>query len=973
MASPALAQTSPKKPLTQDTYDSWRTIAAPVVSADGRWIAYTLSPVVGDGEVIVRATSGNRELRFDRGYTGRPMLTTVAANAFRAPPVQFTADSRRVLFISYAPRAEFDAARRAKKKTTPKPRLTIVDVVTGTASVIPGVASFRVANDNGKYLVYSLAKDSAAGDSARKSESSVAAAAPGGTPRPVSSDSTREPTPKKELGTPLVVRELTSGTEARIEDVDSYAVDSAGLWLAYTVSSAAPERDGAYLRKLASGATTTLLSGAGRYKGLTFDRAGKQLAFVSDRGEYARPRPRYALYYAARAGEPAREIVPANAFGADSALGSTVAFSRLGGTVRFGMAAVAPDSIPADSLADRAVYDLWTYKDQRLQPQQRVTAKEDRARTYMTLYQIASGRTVLIGNDSVPDGTLTDDGRRVLLANESPYAIPAMWGEGGSGVYVVDALTGARTLVAKRLEFDAELSTGQRYVQWFDRGAWYTYSLETGRTTNVTAAMKGVRLDQETYDQPSTPPAWGAAGWTRGDARMLVYDRFDIWELDPAGRAAPRNITDSAGVRQRIVFRIARPEERDQGRERGRGRAEQHAIDPSRPVLLATQNAETRAAGFYRLDMRARRAPERIVIADAKFGDPVKAQRADVYMVTREATAEFPNVWVGRDLAALTRVTDANPQQAQYRWPTSELVRWTSDDGIPLQGILYRPDGFDRSRKYPMVVYYYERLSDNLNSYYAPTGRNVVNPVVYASYGYLVFMPDIAYKTGYPGQSALRSVVPGVRSLVARGFVKPDAIGCAGQSWGGYETAYMVTQTDVFRACMAGAPVANMTSAYGGIRWETGLSRAFQYERTQSRIGGSLWTARDRYIENSPLFYADRVRTPLLIMSNDADGAVPWYQGIELFTALRRLGKEAYLVVYNGDAHNPVKRANQKDIDMKMLQFFGYHLQGQPAPEWMTKGIPFLQKGRDQLTPATPRIAGPPPATGAASSGAANR
>ena len=336
-------------------------------------------------------------------------------------------------------------------------------------------------------------------------------------------------------------------------------------------------------------------------------------------------------------------------------------------------------------------------------------------------------------------------------------------------------------------------------------------------------------------------------------------------------------------------------------------------------------------------------------MADARFGVPMKAADAEVYAVTRQTYTEFPNVWVGERLDALTKVTDANPQQSQYAWGSAELVSWTNGDGVPLQGVVYKPANFDATKKYPMVVYYYESLSDNLHQYSAPAGRNVINPTVYASNGYVVFFPDIAYTTGYPGQSALKSIVPGVQSLVARGFVDPKRVGIAGQSWGGYQSAYIVTQTPMFAAAFLGAPVANMTSAYGGIRWESGNSRVQQYEHGQSRIGGSLWESTMRYIENSPLFYVDRVQTPVLIMSNDGDGAVPWYQGIELFIGLKRFGKEAYFVDYNGDAHNPRKRANQLDVDRRMQQFFANKLKGEPAPEWMQKGIPFLDKGRDQF------------------------
>jgi dipeptidyl aminopeptidase/acylaminoacyl peptidase len=254
-----------------------------------------------------------------------------------------------------------------------------------------------------------------------------------------------------------------------------------------------------------------------------------------------------------------------------------------------------------------------------------------------------------------------------------------------------------------------------------------------------------------------------------------------------------------------------------------------------------------------------------------------------------------------------------------------------------------------------MIAYFYEQLSNNLNAYVPPGGRNVINPTNYTSNGYLVFEPDIHYETGYPGPSAFKSIVPGVQSIMARGFVDPNGLGIQGQSWGGYQALYIVTQTPLFRAAMTGAPVADMFSAYGGIRWQSGLARAFQYEHTQSRIGGSIWEKPMRYMENSPLFWADRITTPVMIMSNDGDGSVPWYQGIEMFVAMRRLGKEVYLVNYNGDEHNPTKRANQKDVAMRMQQFFDHHLRGAPAPEWMENGIPYKQKGRDQLAPAAVR------------------
>jgi dipeptidyl aminopeptidase/acylaminoacyl peptidase len=373
---------------------------------------------------------------------------------------------------------------------------------------------------------------------------------------------------------------------------------------------------------------------------------------------------------------------------------------------------------------------------------------------------------------------------------------------------------------------------------------------------------------------------------------------------------------------------------------------EERFIDPAKPLILSAFSEPSKASGFWTDRVGGNEPPKMLVMGNERYGSLQKARDTDTYLVTRSTFRDFPNLWTGEQLNALRKISDANPQQAEYAWGDVELVRWMSGDGIPLEGLLYKPAGFDPSKQYPMVVYYYETHSENLHQYVPPAGRNVVNPTVYTSLGYLVFMPDIAYMDGYPGPSAVKSIVPGVQSLIARGFVDPKGIGATGQSWGGYQTAYLITQTNLFSAAVANAPVANMTSAYGGIRWETGLARAFQYEKTQSRIGGSLWEYPMRYLENSPLFHADRVQTPLLMMHNDNDGAVPWYQGIEMFVALRRLGKEVYLVSYNGDEHNPTKRANQKDIDMRMLQFFDHHLRGAPAPAWMKSGIPFEQKGR---------------------------
>jgi dipeptidyl aminopeptidase/acylaminoacyl peptidase len=297
----------------------------------------------------------------------------------------------------------------------------------------------------------------------------------------------------------------------------------------------------------------------------------------------------------------------------------------------------------------------------------------------------------------------------------------------------------------------------------------------------------------------------------------------------------------------------------------------------------------------------------------------------------------------------IKKISEANPQQKDYRWGTAELVKWKSLEGIDLEGLLYKPEGFDPNQKYPMITYFYERNSDNLYNHYVPApSASTINISYFVSNGYLVFVPDIVYKNGRPGPSAYNCIMPGVMSLLNTGYVNPKRLAIQGQSWGGYQVAYLVTQTNLFRAAGAGAPVANMTSAYGGIRWGTGLSRQAQYEFTQTRIGGSLWEKPSEYIQNSPLFFLPKVQTPLFIMANDEDDAVPYYQGIELFMGLKRLGKPAWLVSYNGEKHNLVQRKNRKDLSIRLYQFLDHYLKDAPAPSWMTEGLPMIEKGINQ-------------------------
>ena len=247
----------------------------------------------------------------------------------------------------------------------------------------------------------------------------------------------------------------------------------------------------------------------------------------------------------------------------------------------------------------------------------------------------------------------------------------------------------------------------------------------------------------------------------------------------------------------------------------------------------------------------------------------------------------------------------------RWAWGHAELVDWLNADGKKVQGVLIYPGDYDPEKRYPVLVYYYARFSQRLHDFNHPFTNHRPVFAQYASDGYAVFLPDIWFDIGTPGYSATKNLVPGVQRLVEMGIADPDGLGLHGHSWSGYQTAFVITQTDIFSAAVAGAPVSNMTSAYSGIRWGSGLARQFQYEQSQSRLGVSMWENLQPYIENSPVFFADRINTPLLLQFGDDDGAVPWYQGIEMYLAMRRLQKDAVFLHYKGEPHHLQKYPKQ--------------------------------------------------------------
>jgi dipeptidyl aminopeptidase/acylaminoacyl peptidase len=540
-----------------------------------------------------------------------------------------------------------------------------------------------------------------------------------------------------------------------------------------------------------------------------------------------------------------------------------------------------------------------------------------------------------------PSGRPGEDANRTLGTDDLPYRQEISWDGTYSDVYLVDVKSGQRRRINERFRSGAPmtLSPAGKYLLYFDESQndWFSYRAADGVRVNLTEKL-GMNFWREDHDSPSLPPAYGTGGWTADDRSVLLYDKYDIWEVKPDGTAA-RMVTNGAGRKQGIVFRYRSLD------------PEQRTVPGDQPLLLSANEDRTEDSGFYRVPLQGSAAPEKLVMLPKAFGQIVKARNADRLAVTLSRFDEFPDLWVtDTSFRDLKKISNANPQQSQFVWGKAELVKYRNADGTDLRAILVKPEDFDPAKKYPLMVYIYEELSEGLHSYRAPAPGTSINITRYVSNGYIVLMPDIVYDTGYPGESAEKCVIPAVNSIVAQGYVDPARIGIQGHSWGGYQITHLITRTNMFAAVQAGASVSDLVSAYGGIRWGTGMSRAFQYEKTQSRIGAAPWDAPLQFIENSPIFWVRKVQTPYLSIHNDEDDAVPWYQGIEFFSALRRLGKEAYMFVYNGEPHGLRNRDNMKHWTVHQDEFFDHFLLGKPKPAWMEKGVPYLEKGKRDVS-----------------------
>lgn len=868
------------KSLTIDDLVTWQRITDREISDNGKWVACKMEPWEGDATVYLYAAQGQETATFSP-----------------ADKFAFSASSGYLVVTQTPGKSTVDSLKILKTKEDKMPMNTLVIYsVAGKKETIDSLKTFKLA-DEADWIAYQRGRK----------------------------DST------------LYVRSLDGSKTFQFPTVTDFQFAKKSGMLYYT--SAAEGEAGIFTLNPEKGSPALIKEGKGVFKQTTFDEKGERLAFLycADKDSSYKALSLWLSEHNA----PAKEIATRGnkAFPAEWVINENgmLQFSKSASRLFFGTSPEPRQKDTTQLAENRPNVQVWSWDEPVQYTIQNYNKEKDLKKSYQAVYNLGNGSIFQLANEELPNIQLGNEGDAALalLSTSRPYSLSSMWeARTRSDYYTVSLDNGERKQIAQADYGRFHLSPQGKYAYWYGEtdSCWYTIALAEGKRYRLTTPESFPAWDEEN-DVPNHPYAHGAAGWTANDQNLLIYDRYDIWKFDPTAATSPINLTVN-GRKEKLSYRL---EQLDK---------EARFIDLGKPQLLKGFNETTKGYGFYNARLSAPAAPKTLLAGNYMLRSINKAKNTDDVIYTMETFQQYPDIHYSTlAFKKSVQLTHGDKQQEGFIWGTAELVSWISLDGRPLEGVVYKPANFDPNKKYPMMVNFYERNSETLYNYRMPEPhRSTIDYHLYNSNEYIIFNPDIRYVDGYPGESCYNCLMPGITMMIAKGYIDEKGIGAQGHSWGGYQVAYLATRTDLFSAIESGAPVVNMFSAYGGIRWGSGMARSFQYEHTQSRLAATPWSSPLRYLENSPLFTMDKVQTPILIMHNDADGHVPWYQGIEYFVAMKRLGKPCWLLNYTGEPHWPMHMANRIDFQRRMFQFFNHYLKNQKMPKWMSEGVPAVEQ-----------------------------
>lgn len=930
VAATATLYPQQKKRLDHNIYDLWKRIEQPQISKNGELLIFEVNTLRKDGVLNVydRNSGSTKLLPKGKGAKTTPngdLVVTLVKPGF---------DTLKAANL-----------KKVKKDDLPKDSLAVYFRKGDSTSYFADVKSFKLPEYSNGWMAIHFEK-------LKK---------PKEEPKPKDSTQTKDTSQVKDTlkaakekdkpaskakkdGTDLLIWNPLTSSQFRFTNVEDYATSESGNRFAF-VSFVDDSVDTAYVVRFNTEslkADTIVFNGP--VKSTVLSRDGLKAAFLFSADTSATAK-NYDLYIWEDDSKSAKVLVDSASAslppGMRVSVNYDLNFSDSGKRLFYGIAkalVVEPEETLLDE--EKPNVEVWSWHDPILHTQQNFELNREKKKTFQFVFHLDANKSVQL-TDSLIEGVSYSkytDNRYALGASSHGYKHLISWDDSYSDIYSVDMISGERKLVKKKISQYNGISPLGNYIIWYDEtdSSWYSHKISSGKTAKISTGIDDPLWNVEN-DVPDQPGAYGIGGWMEDDEALLIFSQFDVWLADPDGGTPAKRITN--GRENNNVFRSL-----DLDRKLPWHREKDD-------LYFSVYDQTTREAGYAVRRSGADGFAKTLFKTANIYNYVIKAENSEDLLINRESQKISQNIYHAKGFSPdLKMVSDINPQQSEYVWSDVQLVKYHSIDGKPLEGLIYFPEDLDKTKKYPMMVYFYEKDSDNLNRYWTPgPSRSIINPNFYASNQYVVFIPDIVYEEGFPGKGAYNCIVGGTLSMLEQfPFIDREKIGLQGQSWGGYQTAFLITQTNLYKAAMAGAPVSNMTSAYGGIRWGSGLVRQFQYEKGQSRIGASLWDKLELYIANSPLFFLDRVNTPLLIMANDKDDAVPWYQGIELFTGLRRLQKPVWMLNYTGDVHNLKENnwGNRVDLSIRMLQFFDHYLKGSPAPDWMTKGVKAIERDK---------------------------
>ncbi len=922
-----------KRAMTIEDFKNFRSVTSETISNNGDWIAYVEKPAEGDGKVYIINVKDGTEYTVERGSNP-----------------EFSEDSK-MLICTVLPHEKTDEEKKAekekekkegdKKEEKEKNKLVIVNLKSGEKELIERVSQAKFSKDS-KWIAYKLyepeKKDEEEGEEKEEKKA--------------------EKKSKKLTGTEMIVREIKSGEEMIYQNVMLFDFTEGSKYLYFTVSDEYGVRDGVYFNELKKKDIPefAIITGKGRYENLVWNEDNDKLFFFTDKDDQDSEKPVYSIYTLGVEDEEAVLAIDPNTH-YDFPDGKRIVsyqsrWAKDSQSIIFSIKDREPEEKPKKlDGTENASVDIWHWKDIQLQPQQELiltgkatgsthgsTRGSDRYLTDRVMFHLGSKRFIRLTEEGGINNVIFSPDDKMAIGEDpsvDDYNRPWLWDNRSNDYYLINLEDGSKETIEEGNLWGYSWSSTGRYMAQYDQPHWYVYDIASKSKRNLTKDLD-VAFWNTDDDRTDVKGSWGRALWTKDDEGVIIYDKYDMWYFPVGKEGAPVNMTKGLGRANNDRYRYYSMDR------------EEEYIDLKKPMMLSFFDNDTKASGYF--ELKFGKDLKELVKLDKSVSRLSKAEDSNRLMFRMSSHTEYNDVWVSdKNFKNMKKVSDANPDNHGLLWSTSQLIEYTNMDGVKLQAILQLPENYVKGKKYPMIVYMYERLTNRLHSYSTPrTGSGFSNSHILSN-GYIVLMPDIIYTAGHPGQSAVKCVVPAAKKAIDLGYADPERIAITGHSWGGYQVAYIITQTDMFACTYSGAPVGNMTSAYGGIRWGSGLARQFQYERTQSRLGGSLWDVPERYIENSPIFFADRVNTPIMMMHGDEDTAVPWYQSIELFLALRRNDKPAWFLQYNNEPHGLRKKANRQDLTIRRLQFFDHYLKDTPMPDWMRDGVKFRDKAKKEL------------------------